>query len=215
MFLKKLLPSDGNFFEQLNQHAGHMLDAARALSLLIEHYPNTQLRQQYTQAVVDAEHRADKVTHTFNSMLHQTFITPIDREQLHHLINALDDVVDTLQDAAETTALYDVRAATPDMVQFAQINLQCCEQLHAAVGQLSKVGTPAVAQKILETCNRVDALESNADQVIRNALSHLFREEENVRELIKLKAMYELLEAVSDRCEEVATLLEGIVLENS
>ena len=215
MFLKKLLPADGNFFEQLNQHAGHMLDAAKALSLLIEHYPNTHLRQQYTQAVIDAEHRADEVTHAFNNMLHRTFITPIDREQLLHLINALDDVVDMLQDAAETTALYDVRAATPDMVQFALINLQCCEQLHEAVNQLSKVGTPAVAQKILESCSRIDALESNADLVMRNALSHLFREEENVRELIKLKAMYELLETVSDRCEEVAHLLEGIVLENS
>ncbi|MDO5652898.1 MAG: DUF47 family protein [Brachymonas sp.] len=215
MFFKKLLPQDGNFFEQLNQHAHHMLEAARAFSQLVENYPSPELRQQYTQAVSDAEQRADEVMHAFSSLLHKTFITPIEREQLHHLVNALDDVVDTLQDAAETTTLYDVRSTTPEMVQFSQINLQCCEALQNAIGQLTRLGSPSVAAQILESCKQVDALESEADQIMRKAMSQLFREQQDVRELIKFKAMYELLETVSDRCEEVANILEGVVLENS
>ena len=215
MLLSKLLPHDGNFFDHINQHADCIESAMRAFSQLVTHYADPALRKQYTQEVNDAEHRADGITHTVNTMLHKTFITPIDREQLHHLINAMDDVADILQDCAETTLLYDIRFMTADMVQLTQISLQCCEQLVAAVKLLGKLDKNGVVQQALDGCSAVDKLESEADQVLRQAMSRLFREEEDVRELIKLKAMYELLETVSDRCEDVANLIEGVVLENS
>ena len=104
---------------------------------------------------------------------------------------------------------------TAEMVQLTQISLQGCEQLHTVVHQLDKIEKPNAAQHMLEICHTIDQLESDADLVMRQSLSRLFREEQDVRELIKLKAMYELLETVTDRCEDVANLIEGIVLENS
>ena len=208
MFFSKLLPHDGNFFEQINQHANCILQAAQALSQLVTHYADPAQRQQYTQQVIDAEDRAD-------AMLHKTFITPIDREQLHQLINAMDDVTDIIHDVAETMSLYDITSMTAEMVQLTQISLQGCEQLHTVVHQLDKIEKPNAAQHMLEICHTIDQLESDADLVMRQSLSRLFREEQDVRELIKLKAMYELLETVTDRCEDVANLIEGIVLENS
>ncbi|MBP5984644.1 MAG: DUF47 domain-containing protein [Brachymonas sp.] len=215
MFFSKLLPHDGNFFEQINQHANCILQAAQALSQLVTHYADPAQRQQYTQQVIDAEDRADAITHAVNTMLHKTFITPIDREQLHQLINAMDDVTDIIHDVAETMSLYDITSMTAEMVQLTQISLQGCEQLHTVVHQLDKIEKPNAAQHMLEICHTIDQLESDADLVMRQSLSRLFREEQDVRELIKLKAMYELLETVTDRCEDVANLIEGIVLENS
>jgi hypothetical protein len=148
-------------------------------------------------------------------MLHKTFITPIDREQIHQLINTMDDVADVIQDSAETMSLYDVRHMTEDMSRLTELSLKCCERLKDAVYMLAKIAEPKVAEAALKTCEEIDQLESDADRVMRSAMSKLFREEPDVRELIKLKAIYELLETITDKCEDVANLIEGVVLENS
>ena len=158
MFFSKLLPHDGNFFEQINQHANCILQAAQALSQLVTHYADPAQRQQYTQQVIDAEDRADAITHAVNTMLHKTFITPIDREQLHQLINAMDDVTDIIHDVAETMSLYDIGSMTAEMVQLTQISLQGCEQLHTVVHQLDKIEKPNAAQLMLEICHTIDQL---------------------------------------------------------
>ena len=215
MLFKKLLPREGNFFELFNQHAERIVQAAHAFSKLVANYGDLNLREQYTREVENAEHLADKVTREVNRLIHSTFITPIDREQIHTLINTMDDVADLIQDSAETMALYDVRHMTEEISRLTDLSVRCCERVKEAVGLLAKLSDSNTAEAALKTCEEIDKLESDADRVMRSAMSRLFREETDVRELIKLKAIYELLESISDRCEDVANLIEGVVLENS
>jgi uncharacterized protein len=215
MLFRKLLPREGNFFEMFNQHADRIVEAARAFSSLVTNYNDVHLREQYNRDVDNAERAADRVTHDVNKMLHQTFITPIDREQIHKLINTMDDVADLIQDSAETMALYDVKFMTDDIKRLTDISVKCCERLAAAVKLLGTISEKSSAEAALKTCEEIDKLESDADRVMRSAMSKLFREEPDVRELIKLKAIYELLETITDKCEDVANLIEGVILENS
>ena len=215
MLFGKLLPREGNFFELFNQHADRIVEAAQAFSLLVANYADPLLRDKYNQDVDNAERAADRITHEVSRAVHKTFITPIDREQIHSLINTMDDVADLIQDSAETMSLYDVRSMTDEITRLTELSVKCCERLRDAVKLLSKLADPATAEAALKTCEEIDRLESDADRVLRSAMSKLFREEEDVRELIKLKAIYELLETITDKCEDVANVIEGIVLENS
>ena len=215
MFFGKLLPREGNFFELFNAHGAHIADGAKSFMLMVENYADPVLREKHAEDVGIAERAADKVTAEVNRLLHKTFITPIDREQIHGLINAMDDVLDLLQDASETMSLYDVHHMTEEVVRLGEISAKCCERVQHAVTLLPKLSDAATAEAAIKTCEEIDRLESDADRVMRSAMSKLFREEPDVRELIKLKAIYELLESISDRCEDVANLIEGVVLENS
>ncbi|MEY2619199.1 MAG: hypothetical protein RL522_2201 [Pseudomonadota bacterium] len=215
MFFGKLLPREGNFFEMFNQHADRIVDAARAFQQLVAHYSDPQLREQYTRDVDNAERAADRVTHEVNRALHRTFITPIDRDQIHQLINTMDDVADLIQDSAETMSLYDLRAVNDEITRLTDLSVKCCERVKDAVALIGKLADQAVADAALKTCEEIDRLESDADRVMRSAMSRLFREEPDVREVLKLKAIYELLETVTDKCEDVANVIEGIILEQS
>ena len=215
MLFAKLLPREGNFFELFNQHADHIVEAAQAFSKLVAHYADPELRRKHHEAVDKAEHMADRITHEVNRAIHTTFITPIDRDQIHQLINTMDDVADLLQDSAETMALYDVRHMTEEITRLTDLSLKCCERVRDAVRLLPKLADPATTEAALKTCEEIDQLEGDADRVMRMAMSQLFRDEVDVRELIKLKAIYELLEKITDRCEDVANIIEGIILENS
>jgi predicted phosphate transport protein (TIGR00153 family) len=215
MLFKKLLPKEGNFFELFNQHAERMLEGARAFARLVENYGDINLREQYTREVDHAERAADKVTHEVNRLIHSTFITPIDREQIHTLINTMDDVADLIQDSAETMTLYDVRHMTDEITRLTDLSVRCCERVKEAVELLGRLSDQNCAGAALKACEEIDRLESDADRVMRSALSKLFREEPDVREVLKLKAIYELLETITDKCEDVANVVEGIVLENS
>ena len=215
MFFGKLLPRDGNFFAMFNQHADRMVEAARAFSQLVANYNDVHMREKFNQDVDNAERAADRVTHEVNKALHRTFITPIDREQIHGLINTMDDVVDLIQDSAETMALYDIHHMTDEITRLTDISVKCCERVRDAVKLLDKIADHNVAEAALKTCEEIDKLESDADRVMRSAMSKLFREEPDVREVIKLKAIYELLETITDKCEDVANLIEGVILENS
>ncbi len=215
MLFGKLLPREGNFFEMFNQHAERIVEAAQAFSKLVANYNDLALREQYNREVDNAERAADRVTHEVNKLIHKTFITPIDREQIHTLINTMDDVADLIQDSAETMALYDVRHMTEEITRLTDLSVRCCERVKEAVALIGKVADPSTAEAVLKTCEEIDKLESDADRVMRSAMSKLFREEPDVREVIKLKAIYELLETITDKCEDVANVVEGIVLENS
>jgi predicted phosphate transport protein (TIGR00153 family) len=215
MLFGKLLPRETNFFDMFNQHADRIMEAARAFSNMVANYNDVPLREKYNRDVDNAERAADRVTHEVNKALHKTFITPIDREQIHGLINTMDDVADLIQDSAETMALYDVRHMTEEIVRLTDISVKCCERVRVAVSLLDKIADHSTADAALKTCEEIDRLESDADRVMRSAMSKLFREEPDVREVIKLKAIYELLETITDKCEDVANLIEGIILENS
>ncbi|HZY15816.1 MAG TPA: DUF47 domain-containing protein [Ramlibacter sp.] len=215
MLFKKLLPREGNFFELFDQHAERILEAAQAFAKLVANYGDINLREQYTREVDDAERSADRVTQEVNRLIHSTFITPIDREQIHTLINTMDDVADLLQDSAETMSLYDVHHMTDEITRLTDLSVRCCERVREAVGLLARLSDANTAAAALKACEEIDKLESDADRVMRSAMSKLFREEPDVREVLKLKAIYELLETITDKCEDVANVVEGIVLENS
>ena len=206
----RLLPKEGRFFELFNAHAEQVVKAAHELAALMQNYEE---RERYARAIDEAEHAADRITAETIRLLHKTFITPLDRDHIHSLVNAMDDICDLIQDATETLTLYDVRRITPETVRLADIGVKCCERVQDVVRLL---GEPkAGPEALMKTCEEIDRLESDADRVLRSAMSRLFREEQDVREVIKMKAIYELLEAITDRCEDVANLAEGISLENS
>ncbi|HEV7476569.1 MAG TPA: DUF47 domain-containing protein [Burkholderiales bacterium] len=207
--LGRLMPREGKFFDLFNAHAERIVEGSRELAAMIGTFTELEAHAQRIDAV---ERAADKITHETIALLHKTFITPFDRDQIHQLITTMDDILDLTQDVAESIALYDLRRATPEARQLAEINQMCCERVKTAVGLLTNIKNP---EAILKCCEEIDRLESDADRVLRGAMSKLFRDEPDVKNLIKLRTIYELLETISDRCEDVANIIEGIVLENS
>jgi uncharacterized protein len=206
----RLLPKEGRFFDLFNAHATQIVRAAHELAALMQNYEE---REQHARVIDDAEHAADRITAEAIRLLHKTFITPLDRDQIHQLVNGMDDICDLIQDTTETLSLYDIRAITPETARLADIGVKCCERVKDVVELLGS--QQGKFEAILKTCEEIDRLESDADRVMRSAMSKLFREESDVREIIKMKEIYELLEAVTDRCLDVANLVEGISLENS
>jgi predicted phosphate transport protein (TIGR00153 family) len=176
---------------------------------LMTNFDDLEMR---THAIEGIEKEADKITYATVDMLHKTFITPIDRDDIHKLITRMDDILDLMEDAAQTVSLYDLKAVTPEAKRLAELCLACCEKVQAAVALLHNMDN---SQKIVAICEEIDRLESDADHVMRAAMSKLFRDEPDVRNLIKLKAIYEILETVTDRCEDVANIIEGIIVENA
>jgi uncharacterized protein len=215
MVFGRLLPREGNFFELFNEHGQRIAEGANAFMAMVQHYEDPVLRERHAIEVGEAERAADKVTAEVHRLLHRTFITPLDRDQIHRLINAMDDVLDLLQDSSEVMSLYDLQHLSADVVRLSEVSVRCCHRVQHVLTLLPKLKDAAVAESVLKTCEEIDQLESDADRVMRSAMSALFREEPDTRQLIKLKAVYEHLESISDRCEDVANLVEGIVLENS
>ena len=145
-----------------------------------------------------------------------TKVPPHDPELIvKNLINMMDDIADAIQDTAEVLILYNVTKTNADIVGLTDLSLKACERVRYAVSLLSSVGKPNIAMGILKTCEEIDILESDADRIMRSAMSDLFQNDQDAKELIKLKAIYELLETITDKCEDVANIIEGIVLENS
>lgn len=209
----RFMPREVKFFDLFNAHAKEIVRGADALVAVMAALSQSQAAAAAHAETLDTiEARADKIVDETMAMLHATFITPLDRDEIHQLVKHLDDVLDTMQDAAGTVATYDIRRATPECIRFAEIIRASVELMEQAVGQLHNMNNgPA----ILTACKEISQYESEADRVLRDAMSKLFREEQDVRELIKHKAIYELLETVTDCCKRVATILEAIVLENS
>ncbi|SAK94880.1 phosphate transport regulator [Caballeronia fortuita] len=205
----RFMPTEGKFFEIFNAHAKCMVDASRELELLIDNLDEAEVHKQNVQA---NEKRADKLTHETIDLLHKTFITPLDRDEIHKLITTMDDILDLMEDVATAISLYDVRAVTSEASQLAHICTGTVTRVQKAVELLADMKR---ASEILKICEEIDRLESDADRVLRSAMSKLFREEDDVKNLIKLKAIYELLETITDKCEDVANIIEGIVLENA
>ncbi|TDY97299.1 UNVERIFIED_ORG: hypothetical protein DFO49_1786 [Herbaspirillum seropedicae] len=203
------MPTEGKFFDLFNQHAELAVKCAKEMVALMTNFDDLEIRVHAIEAV---EKEADKVTHNAIELLHKTFITPLDRDDIHQLITRMDDILDLLEDAAQTISLYDIKAITPEAKRLAELCLSCAEKVQAAVGLLSNMDN---SRQILSICQEIDRLESDADHVMRAAMSKLFRDEPDVRTLIKLKAIYEILETVTDRCEDVANIIEGIIVENA
>jgi predicted phosphate transport protein (TIGR00153 family) len=205
----RLMPTEGKFFELFNEHAELCVKGSKEMVALMTNFNDLDIR---VHAIEGIEKQADVVTYTTIELLHKTFITPLDRDDIHKLITRMDDILDLLEDAAQTISLYDLREITPEAQRLAELCLSCSEKVRDAVALLPNMKN---ARAILTICEEIDRLESDADHVMRAAMSKLFRDEPDVKKLIKLKAVYELLETVTDRCEDVANIIEGIIVENA
>ena len=205
---QRLMPREGKFFEYFTEHGEQLVLGARELRALLANVSELTERKR---AIERIEHRADKITQQTMQLLHQTFITPIDRDEIHQLITRMDDILDLMEDVSQCMFLYDIAAISDEARKLADICLVSCEKVKAAVSQLSNLKN---SQTILALCKEIDQLESDADHVMRAAMAKLFREEADVKHLFKMKEIYQLLESVTDRCQDVANIIEGIVLES-
>ena len=205
----RLMPHEGKFFDHFKELAELIVQGSRELQALMAAFDDVERRRFNIETI---EKKGDKVTHATVELLHRTFITPLDRDDIHQLITNMDDILDLIEDSAQSISMYDVHAVTPDAARLAEICVGCAEKVHAAVALLPSMKN---ATQILEVCGEIDKLESEADHLMRTAMAKLFRDEPDVRQLIKLRTIYELLEEMTDRCEDVANIIEGIVLENA
>ncbi|MEP6703056.1 MAG: DUF47 domain-containing protein [Betaproteobacteria bacterium] len=205
----RLMPKEGRFFDLFNQHAGHIIDATIELVALMN---NVAEGQKHIYNIESCEKRGDRIAREVIDLLHKTFITPLDRDDIHLLITRMDDVLDLTEDVAQCVYLYDLQTITPEAKKLAEICVACGEKVRDAVALLPNMEN---GPKIRAVCTEIDKLESEADHVMRAAMAKLFRDEPDVRQVIKLKAVYELLETITDRCEDVANIIEGIVVENA
>lgn len=211
--LGRLMPREGKFFDLFDAHAQQIVRGAEHLLALMQTLGgDADAAARHADEIDTIEDRADKITHETVALLHSTFITPLDRDEIHQLISRLDDVLDTIQGAAQMVSTYDLRSGTPEAVRFAEIIRACALKVADAVGLLSDMDN---GPKIMAATRDIGTLEAEADQVLRDALSKIFREEPDVRQLIKLKDLYEALETVTDHCDDVGNMLEAIILENS
>ena len=205
-----LLPKDTSFFDLFDQLAGKVLDAARALEEMLERWDRLEAR---VREMKDLEHECDAITHRAFDKLNLTFITPLEREDIHELASRLDDIVDHIDSTASRLVIYGVKKPTDEAKLLAQVLTRTCIEVQKAVAGLRNLKDPASLSRISVEINR---LENESDDILRLALKRLFeRQNGDVLEVIKLKEIYEKLESAVDRCEDVANVIQAVVLRHT
>ena len=202
----RLIPREERFFDLFVEDAANVLGAARLLEAMLRSYDQLERRAGELR---DAEHRGDEISHDIGRRLEATFVTPFDREEIHGLISGLDDVLDYLEEVADTFVLYRISAPTAAAIEQAAIVVKQCEQIHEALGHLR--GFRGLEKYWIE----VHRLENEGDRLARNAIAALFENEQDAVELVKWKDVYGLLEETIDMCEDVANIIERIVVKHA
>ncbi len=205
----KLLPRETSFFDFFEQHASLTVLGAREFLSLAEGGRNIDAK---AKRIKEIEHETDEITHRCVEALHKTFITPIERDDIHRLITRMDDIMDFVEAASERIALYEITTMTPEVKDLADVLVRSCIGVEEACRQLRNMKDAA---NILKKCIEVHRLENEADAILRRAVARLFREEKDAIAVIKWKEIYENLENATDRCEDVANIIEGVVLEHA
>ena len=201
-----LIPREEAFFELFKEAAHNMIEGSRLLKVMMEDF-RSPIEQ--AQGIKDIEHVGDGLTHDIARRLNKTFITPIDREDIHDLASALDDILDTAEAIADRFVLYKVTKPTEMAIKLADILYQAS----VAVGRgVDLLGLPHPEMKKCSV--QVNSLENEADRVSRDAISALFEKETDPIAVLKWKEIYENFEAGTDRCEDVANILERITLKH-
>ena len=207
--LAKLLPKKSEFFALFSRHAEMCVQGARLLAGLLAQPANGKDGYDRVHAV---EHEADRVCQETMETLHSTFVTPIDRGDIYQLSSRLDDIVDHIEATAQRIWLYEIARPTPEVIEMGANLVRATETLKAAVDAL---GGRLEAARMRELCGAVKQVEKENDRVLRRATARLFKEENDPRTLIKWKEIYEDVERAVDFCEDVANVIEGVVLENT
>ncbi|MBI2433631.1 MAG: DUF47 domain-containing protein [Candidatus Hydrogenedentes bacterium] len=207
--LKRFLPRETNFFEYFEQHAAMIIEACKAFFDLV-HGKADYLTQAAN--IKSIEQQADALAHRCIDELNHTFITPIDRVDIYQLTNQLDNIVDSVDSAASRIALYGLTEMRTEALLLAEVLRKCSVEIEAAIKSLRKPGT---AEDLKRRIINIHQFENEGDIILRTALTRLFKEETDPILIIKWKEIFERLEKVTDRCEEIAYLIEKIVIEAS
>ncbi|MCI0472300.1 MAG: DUF47 family protein [Ignavibacteria bacterium] len=203
---RKFLPKNDKFFELLNQLAGSIDEGVK---LFHEVIGNFDLLAEYASKIHIIENKCDDLTHTIINELNEAFVTPFDREDIHHLTNVLDDVIDIIDTIVTRLGIYRLKGNIPFGTQLSGIIVSQTELIVQLVGHLND--NKNTTQKIISIRN----LETEGDMVFKDALTQLFEKQTDVKELIKEKEILENLEKAVDRCQRVATVMEGIIIKNA
>lgn len=203
----RLVPKDTKFFDMFAEMASNLGDGARLLQQTLKDFENVDTR---VQQLKDIEHRGDDMTHNILTKLNQTFITPFDREDIYRLASSLDDVLDFVYAAGVRLVMYKITTAPPAATLLAEIIVKQCDQLTDALARLNKKH-----DHVLQNCVEINRLENEADSVARGAIAVLFEKEKDPISLIKLKELYEVLETATDKAEDAANVIEGVVLKGA
>ncbi len=202
----RIIPREAKFFEMFAEMSSNLTAGARLLLELLQNYENVPIS---VQKIKEVERQGDELTHAILTKLNQTFITPFDREDIHKLASSLDDVLDYINAAAERLHVYKINNPPPAAGELASIVVRQCEVLAKAVALLDK------NQGVLEYCVEINRLENEADEIARDAIGRLFEREKDPISLIKQKELFETLEIATDKAEDVANVLESVVLKSA
>jgi predicted phosphate transport protein (TIGR00153 family) len=205
----RFLPRETSFFDFFEQHAQLTVEGTKEFLSLVTTGANISAK---CRRISDIEHETDTITHRCVEALHKTFITPIDRDSIHRLITRMDDVMDFVEAGAERIELYELSVMTNDVRDLADVLHRSALQVEAATRGLRSLKTP---QATLKLCIDINRLENEADAILRRSVARLFKEEKDPITIIKWKEIYENLENATDRCEDVANIIEGVILEHA
>lgn len=207
--LKRLLPQEYEFFDYFEKAADHAVEAAKVLLKITQNYDNADPLARELGAI---EHACDDVAHMTMERLNKTFITPLDREDIHALILKIDDVVDLIEAAANRMTFFRVGKPTEHAVNLAKQIVRGCELMTQAVHEMR---FPKKYDVVLKHCIAIHEVENAGDDIFHEALAELFNTETDAIKVIKWKEIYETMELVTDRCEDVANVLQGVIVKMS
>jgi hypothetical protein len=207
--LEKLMPKSDEFFDDFDAQCAVTVEGARMLHAILSDYRDVAAK---VQALKEVEHRGDEVTHTAFNRLHKQFITPFDRTQIHSLLSRIDDVLDLTNAAAARLQYYEIESSLPDAAELARVLVLCTEKVREVVGALRLIKRP---DQILAGCKEIKKLETQADEALRAGMGRLFKSGADTLTIIKWKEIYDLIETATDKCNDVANVIEGVVLEHS
>jgi uncharacterized protein len=202
----RLIPREEKFYDLFRDQAGLIHEAALILVALFEDFKDVE---KHVAQIKFVEHKGDQLTHELMTKLNKTFITPIDREDIHALCSALDDVLDLIDGASARLITYKIKEVTPGAIQLSKVIQHGSEIIVRAVAQLHR------PQNILEYCDQLTQLEKDADRIKGECVARLFENGAPTVDIIKWKEIYEVLEATTDKCEDVADVLESVVLKST
>jgi len=203
----RLLPREEKFYHLFHRQVEIISEAARLLLDGVR-TGNSRLATAATEISV-LEHKGDEVIHEVFNRLNQTFITPIDPEDIHAIASALDNVLDGIEDTSHRLVSYCINPIPPVMITLAEMVAACAKEMHAALTELEKNGAT------MQHCIEINRIENEADRIGRSAVADLFNKEKDPIQVIKLKEVFDYLEATVDSCEDVADVLQNVVVKNS
>jgi hypothetical protein len=207
MALFNFLPKEEQYFSLFAQMTSYIYDAARALVEMLEDKSGEYV--EHAKRIKSLEHSCDELTHSISTRLNQSFITPFDREDIYMLASALDDIVDLIDDAARAMVMYDVHESTSRARALADVIQSMAIQLHEVVSMLARPN--GISPRLVE----MHALENQGDEIFHAAIEELFRDATDALHVVKWKSIYEKLEAAVDRCENVANIIEGVIIKHA